>query len=455
MKLELDDKISCIRQKIFNEVFKTEIKNNSCKNCEHDNKYKLKLISLYNSLVAAYAIKDIKKINFYINYIDNSISGYCIPIIKNFRLAFPEYVNANYLDINIAYFDLVNLENIEPNSLKIIHIDDNNMAEIVIAQNLPVSSPANFPQVVLPVLGGQTYKFKAQVTDTQGNTHDSNIYSVTVNNVIQIKNFTPYSNRDPIPHKIYSDESYVINKFTINYEDSLVSQIVPNSGKLIINNYNNFTDTVLQSNLPLSETVNTRNHTISGQILTTAHLFVEYDHINGTKVRSSSYTFRKANAPIISRLTLYKNDNILTTIPVNNSTIITKATFNLTNNDEIEWLPNTFHLIDSDNVIKATLYNSINGNSYIWEFNEPIRLIWVSGKTYTFKIRFKDKNGKYRYSNSVNIVCQHRIEITNFKVNIPNTIYGSQNVNISQATFNINDTTNVVPNSLKIIRIEE
>lgn len=455
MNLELEDKISCIRQKIFNEIFKTEIKNNSCKSCEHDNKYKLKLISLYNSLIAAYAINDGKKINFYINYIDNSISGYCTPIIKNFRLAFPEYIETNYLDINVAYFDLANSENIKPNSLKIIHISNNNMAEIVIAQNLPISSPANFPTVVLPALGGQSYKFKAQVTDTQGNTHDSNIYTVTVNNVILIKQFTPYNNNNIIPHKIYSDESYIINKVTINYEDSLISQIVPNSGKLIINNYNNFTDTVLQSNLPLNKTINTRNHTISGQILSTAHLFVEYDHINGTKVRSSSYTFRKANAPIISRLTLYKNDNILTTIPANTSTIITKASFNLTNNDEIEWSPNTFHLIDSDNVIKATLNNSINGNSFIWEFDEPIRLPWVSGKTYTFKIRFKDKNGKYRYSNSVNIVCQNRIEITNFKVNLPTTIYGSQNVNISQATFNINDTTNVVPNSLKIIRIED
>lgn len=163
--------------------------------------YSRQLINCWNmfqAACAAYELGETKKADVLIKYIMGQLQIDCseTPItlsISNFALNVTDVTGAQTINISRATFNLNDVTLAQPNSLKILYLND--LTHIV--QGASVNSPVAFTNIPLNVVPNTTYRWKAIVTDLDGVEHESNTYSIVCKEKPIVKENTMYYGNTP------------------------------------------------------------------------------------------------------------------------------------------------------------------------------------------------------------------------------------------------------------------
>lgn len=115
---------------------------------------------------------DFKDLLDYLQQLEDGTIG--IPSITGFSLNVKDIVGSQTININKASFNIVFKDKVIPNSLRIVYLGDNS----TIASGLALESPQVFNTVSLSVSEGNSYSWRAYITDIEGKEHASNIYTI-------------------------------------------------------------------------------------------------------------------------------------------------------------------------------------------------------------------------------------------------------------------------------------
>lgn len=163
---------------------------------------------------------------------------YDTPTITDFSLNVNNIVGNQTLSLSQATFTLTNGQNIVPNSLAIHFVNDGTE----IASGLGLVSPLSFGPVSLNVTEGNTYYWRASITDTNGDIHYSNTYSINVtvapisrSMYVGFSDMTPQAFQDLTVPEIFelgTEEPHVIQgtvnrTFNINQEKTIHYLLIP------------------------------------------------------------------------------------------------------------------------------------------------------------------------------------------------------------------------------------
>lgn len=175
--------------------------------CKGANKDIFNCWNLFRAACLAYQFGDTNKSDYLINYISRVINiptptpnpgpnpeptptptptpepepepeptpGYEAPVLRNLSLVTTYDVNEGALSIDSGSIDIINKQNIVPNSMKLI----NASSGITIAQDLPVDEEIELSVEDLEVGYSTDVNFVAEVTGTDGKRYKSPIYTVT------------------------------------------------------------------------------------------------------------------------------------------------------------------------------------------------------------------------------------------------------------------------------------
>ena len=154
--------------------------------CRGINRQVLNCWNIFQAACASYELGNEAQAAFMIKYIDEQLNLGCsdpgpgpgpdpVPSITNFRLNVTDVIGPQTITINQATFSIQNIEEAQPNSLRIVEIGTGD----IIGNNLPLISPVSIVPVTKNIAVGQTISWKAIIVGNDGEEYESNVYSIT------------------------------------------------------------------------------------------------------------------------------------------------------------------------------------------------------------------------------------------------------------------------------------
>lgn len=242
---------------------------------------------------------------------------------------------------------------------------------------------------------------------------------------------------------VVGNQTIIVTEATFNID--YPNKVKANSLKIVHKN----TDTVIAENLSVISPVSIDSVNLDVKVGETHTWYGVITDTDGKEHQSNDYsiTVTALDAPSITGFKL----NINPTITGSQEVSLNKATFTITNKDNVK--PNSLsikYLDDND-----TIATDLSIDSPV-DFG-PVSVSMIAGKTYRFQTTIEDKDGKEYSSNIYTISCVQKPSpaISNFKLNIANTVEGGKSYNITQATFSITNVSSAKANSLKIIEMDK
>lgn len=181
--LKVPSRYKCIYTKLL--VLMTDLGIDILKDCASTCKGKNKQIincwNMFQAACSAYTSGQSKEATLLVNYINVQLNfgckefvPYAIPEIVGFKLNVTNVKGNQTININTITFNINNIENAKPNSLKLIDTLNNK----IIANNLSINSPVVIDNIPVEVEVNNMYSWKLSIKDIEDYDCDSDEYSI-------------------------------------------------------------------------------------------------------------------------------------------------------------------------------------------------------------------------------------------------------------------------------------